>query len=206
MAFVCKTPPGTRKFPGHGLVIHAKVSGVSKMWNQGFDMYRVYLSAPGDLGREQDACRAAISAVNESDAMPRKILLVSVGLREAGQILESRSAVAENVRQCTYFVQLFEDEWGPNNLYRKIFHVAEECRDDANFPMREAIICLKAAPHETDPATLALRKELADRTDMRAFHFDKADNLKEQLMEVCRGWVREIVAAGGGAAASGQTA
>jgi hypothetical protein len=168
------------------------------MIQHGFDMYRVYLSTPGDLLREQDACRAAISEVNANQAMPLKILLVSVGLREDGQIVGFRAAVSENVRQCTYFIQVFEDDWGPNNLYRKLLHLAAECRDDSNLPMREVIVCLKAAPHETDPAILAFRKELEDREDMRMLRFDNVENLKSQLMDVCGEWVRAIEAAGGG--------
>ena len=155
-------------------------------------MYRVYLSTPGDLQREQDACRAAISEINEKEAMPRKILLVSVGLREAGQIEGARSAVAENVRQSTYYIQVFEDDWGPKNLFRKMFHLAAECRDDGSLPMREIIACLKDAPQETDPEILAFRKELEERTDVRILHFDKPESLKAQLMEVCREWVKSI--------------
>jgi hypothetical protein len=168
----------------------------------GFDMYRVYLSTPGDLVREQDACRAAISEVNAGGAMPRKILLVSVGLREDGQIVGHRAAVADNVRQCTYFIQVFDDTWGPENLHRKIFHLAAECRDDEEMPMREVIVCLKDAPHETDPAILAFRKELEDRQDVRVLHFDKPANLKPLLTGVCGEWVQSIVAAGGGAEAA----
>jgi hypothetical protein len=48
------------------------------MWIHGFDMYRVYLSTPGDLAGELDICRAAISEINSKEAMPREILLVSV--------------------------------------------------------------------------------------------------------------------------------
>jgi len=165
----------------------------------GFDMYRVYLSTPGDLAREQDACRAAISEVNANEAMPLTILRVSVGLREDGQIVGFRSAVADNIRQCTYFIQVFEDDWGPNNLFRKMFHLAAECRDDASLPMREAIMCLKDAPHETDLAILTFRKELEDRQDVRVLRFDKSENLKTQLIEICKGWVRSIADAGGGA-------
>jgi hypothetical protein len=168
------------------------------MWNQGFDMYRVYLSTPGDLAQEQDACRAAIAGTNESEAMPRKILLVSVGLREDGQIVGYRSAVAENIRQCSYFVQVFEDDWGPNNLFRKMFYLAVDCRDDASLPMREAIVCLKDAPHETDSAILAFRKELEEQSGIRVLHFDKPESLKTQLIEVCGEWVRAIADAGGG--------
>ena len=116
-------------------------------------MYRVFISTPGDLEREQEACRAAISEINAKDAMPLKILLVSVGLREGGAIDGFRSAVAENVRQCTYYIQVFEDDWGTRNLFRKMLYVATDCRDDPAMPMREAIVCLKDAPRETDPET-----------------------------------------------------
>jgi hypothetical protein len=164
----------------------------------GFDMYRVFISAPGDLEREQDACRNAVSETNEKKAMPLKILLVSVGLREDGSIEGFRSAVAENVRQCTYYIQVFEDDWGPKNLFRKMFYLATECRDDPAMPMREAIVCLKDAPRETDPDILAFRKELEELPGVRLFHFDKPESLTTQLLEVCDGWVRSIAEAGGG--------
>ncbi len=168
------------------------------MIQHGFDMYRVYLSTPGDLAHEQDACRAAISDINARDAMPKKILLVSVGLREDGQIVGYRSAVADNVRQCTYFIQVFEDDWGPNRLYRKMFYLATECRDDETMPMREVIVCLKDAPRETDPEILAFRKELEELPGVRVLRFDKAENLKAQLAGVCSEWVQAILAGGGG--------
>lgn len=169
----------------------------------GFDMYRVFISTPGDLEREQQACRGAISEVNANEAMPLKILLVSVGLLEDSQISAFRSAVSENVRQCSYFIQVFQDDWGPNNLFRKMFSLATECRDDAAMPMREAIVFLKDAPHETDAAILAFRKELEDRQDVRVLRFDKPETLKAQLIEVCARWVRAIVEAGGGAVSPG---
>jgi hypothetical protein len=169
------------------------------MMIHGFDMYRVFISTPGDLLREQDMCRAAISEVNGADAMPQKILLVSVGLREDGQIEGIRSAVAENVRQCTYYIQIFEDDWGPKNLFRKMFFLAADCRDDASLPMREIIVCLKDAPRETDPEILAFRKELEEQPNVRVFHFNQVEGLGGQLREVCREWVQSIIAGGGGA-------
>jgi hypothetical protein len=163
------------------------------MMIHGFDMYRVFISTPGDLQREQDACRDAISEINENEAMPKKVLLVSVGLREAGQIEGARSAVAENVRQSTYYIQVFEDDWGPKNLFRKMFHLAVECRDDGSMPMRDVVVCLKDAPRETDPEILAFRKELEEQQNFRVFHFDKTDTLRTQLLDVCSGWVRSIL-------------
>jgi hypothetical protein len=172
------------------------------MMTHGFDMYRVFISTPGDLQREQEMCRAAISDVNEADAMPQKILLVSVGLLEDRQIEGIRSAVAENVRQCTYYIQIFEDDWGPRNLFRKMFFLATDCRDDNNLPMRDIVVCLKDAPRETDPEILAFRKELEEQRNVRVFHFNQVESLGEQLREVCREWVRSIMASGGGAESS----
>jgi hypothetical protein len=167
----------------------------SNMIVHGFDMYRVFISTPGDLQREQDTCRAAISEVNAAEAMPQKILLVSVGLREDGQIEGARSAVGENVRLCTYYIQIFEDDWGPKNLFRKMFFLATDCLDDTNFPMRDVIVCLKDAPRETDPEILAFRKELQEQRNVRVFHFDKEETLKKHLSDTCSEWVRAISAA-----------
>jgi len=161
----------------------------------GFDMYRVFISAPGDLARERQACHEAISAVNETAAMPSKVLLVEVGLREDGLIEGFRSAVADNVRWSTFFIQVFEDDWGPKNLFRKLFYLATECRDDASMPMRDVVVCLKDAPHETDPEILAFRQELQDRADIRLFRYASLDALKAQVTEVSTGWARAIVQA-----------
>jgi len=158
----------------------------------GFDMYRVFLSAPGDLAREREFCRSVISEVNSNHAMPARILLVPVGLTNDGQIVGFRSAVSENIRDSTFFIQLFEDDWGPKNLFRKMFFLAAECRDDPALPMRDVIVCLKAAPHETDPEILAFRKELQDRADMRVLHFTTLEDLRPQLAEICAAWVDAI--------------
>jgi hypothetical protein len=164
------------------------------MLKHGFDMHRVFLSAPGDLEREREACRDAISDVNASDAMPLKILLVTVGLPSDEQIVGFRSAVADNIRQSAYFVQVFEDDWGPKNLFRKMFYLATECRDDAALPMQEVVVLLKAAPRETDPEILAFRKELEELPGVRVFHFDKIESLKTELQQVSSEWVKSLAA------------
>ena len=69
------------------------------MLKHGFEMYNVFLSAPGDLEKERDVCRAAISEANASAAMPAKILLVTLGLTHDGHVVDYRSAVTENIRQ-----------------------------------------------------------------------------------------------------------
>jgi hypothetical protein len=166
-------------------------------------MYRVFLSAPGDLGRERQACHEAIAEANLATAMPAKILLVEVGLREDEQIAGSRSIVSDNVRWSAFFIQVFEDDWGPKNLFRKLFQLAMECRDDASMPMREVVVFLKDAPHETDPEILAFRQELEDRTDVRLFRYASPDALKAHVLEVSNGWAQAIVQAKTAAAAAG---
>jgi len=163
------------------------------MLNHGFDMYRVFISGPGDLERDREVCRATISEVNASEAMPYKILLVSVGLQSDDQITGFRSLVADNVRQCTYFIQLFQDDWGPKNLFRKTFFLATECRDDPNFPMQEVVVCLKAAPREDDPEILAFRKELDEYPNVRLVYYSNLEDLRPRLLECCTRWARSII-------------
>ncbi len=167
------------------------------MLKHGFDMHQVFLSAPGDLEKERDACRTAISDVNAAEAMPSKILLVAVGLTSDDQIVSFRSAASDNIRQSAYYIQVFEDDWGPKNLFRKMFYLATECRDDATLPMQDVVVFLKAAPRETDPEILAFRKELQEIPGVRVFNFDKIESLKTQLQQVSSGWVRQIARGAG---------
>jgi hypothetical protein len=162
------------------------------MLKHGFDMHRVYLSTPGDLDAEKQLCREVISETNEQSAMPSKILLVSVGLPDEGAMEQYRSAVSENIRQCRYLVQVFQDDWGPKNLGRKMFYLAYDGRHDESLPMREVVVFLKDAPRERDAEILAFRKELEDLDDVRVFHFATADALREQLREVTAAWVDDI--------------
>jgi hypothetical protein len=159
----------------------------------GFDDYRVFISAPGDLEPDRQACNDVIAEVNEATAMPAKILLVSVGLRDNDQIASHRSIVSDNVRWSTYFVQIFQDDWGPRDLFRKLFLLAAECRDDATMPMRDVVICLKDAPCETNAEILAFRREIEERHDLRVFHYSTADELRAQLADVCEGWAQSLI-------------
>jgi hypothetical protein len=170
----------------------------------GFDDYRVFVSAPGDLEPDRQACYDILAEINESTAMPAKLLLVAVGLRDNNQITGSRSIVSDNVRWSAFFIQLFQDDWGPRDLFRKLFLLAAECRDDTLMPMRGMVICLKDAPDETSAEILAFREELAGRKDMRVLRYGSVDELKEQLAEVCQAWARELIAAPKGAEAGAQ--
>jgi hypothetical protein len=161
--------------------------------SHGFDSYRIFISAPGDLDADRHACHEAISAVNEVTAMPAKILLVPVGLRDNAQLEGNRSIVSDNVRWSNYFIQLFEDDWGPRNLFRKVFLLAVECRDDPSMPMRDVVVCLKRLPDETDPDIIALRKELQQRQDVRIVSYSNRKELSTALFEICTAWTNALV-------------
>lgn len=162
----------------------------------GFDTYRVFISAPGDLSADRQAAYDAVSRANESTAMPAKILLASIGLRDDGQIETARSAVSDNVRWSTFFIQIFQDDWGPRDLFRKIFLLALECRDDSSMPMRDVVVCVKDAPGETNPEILAFRRELEERKDITVFRYTHADQLQEHLERVCVEWTQLLMALG----------
>ena len=57
------------------------------MLKHGFDMHQVFLSAPGDLEKERDACRIAINDVNAAEAMPNGGQL-SLVLSRRGEMAE----------------------------------------------------------------------------------------------------------------------
>lgn len=170
----------------------------------GFDAFRIFISAPGDLERDREACFEVIAQVNEGTAMPAKVLLVSVGLRDNEQILSSRSITSDNVRWSAFFIQLFQDDWGPRDLFRKLFLLALECRDDPAMPMQEVIVCLKDAPQETNQEILAFRKELEDHRELRILRFSSVDDLKTQFKDVCEGWARGLVDSKIGSATGGK--
>jgi hypothetical protein len=59
--------------------------------------------------------------------------------------------------------------------------------------MREIVVCLKDAPHETNAEILAFRKELEERQDVTVFRYKGVDDLRARLTEVCAGWARVII-------------
>jgi hypothetical protein len=161
----------------------------------GFDAYRIFISAPGDLSSDRQSCHDVIASVNESTTMPEKVLLVAVGLRDNDEISSYRAIVSDNIRWSSYFLQLFQDDWGPRDLFRKLFLLAIECREDAQMPMRDVVVFLKDSPHETSPEILAFRAELTARTDLRVVPYRSVEELNSLVTEICKEWGRVSIEA-----------
>jgi hypothetical protein len=166
----------------------------------GFDAYRIFISAPGDLAADRDACHEAIARANETTAMPAKILLVEVGLREDEQIAGFQSIVADNVRWSSFFIQIFRDHWGPHDLFRTLFLLAGECRRDAAQPMRDGVVFLRDAPRESSAETLAFHRELEEQTFFRVHRYSRPGDLGAYLEPLCEEWARSLVVSGAGSA------
>ena len=80
-------------------------------------------------------------------------------------------------------IQVFQDDWGPRDLFRKLFLLATRVhRDDASMPMRDLVVAIKDAPNESNADILAFRKELEERTDLRIIHYRAVDELQEQMI------------------------
>ncbi len=140
------------------------------------------------------ACYQSLAEVNEALTMPAKVLLAGIGLRDNEQISGSRSIVSDNVRWSSFFVQIFQDDWGPRDLFRKLLLLAIECRDDASLPMRDVVVCIKDAPGETNADILTFRKELEERADVHLFRYAKPEELAAHLREVFATWGRDVIA------------
>jgi hypothetical protein len=174
--------------------------------SHGFDSYRVFISAPGDLGRDRQACYDTISHINESIAMQAKVLMVSIGLRDSEQIVSHREITSDNVRWSSYFIQVFQDDWGPRDLFRKLFLLALECRDDPAAPMQDVVVCLKDAPHERNADVLEFRRDLEERTDVRVIRYATVEQMREELEKVCASWAQAVIAQRQAAGADGDGA
>lgn len=142
---------------------------------------------------DREICHHVVAGVNQAIAMPEKILLAEVGLREDEHIVGYRAAVTENVRTSTYFIQVFQDDWGPRDLFRKLFLQALEFRRDPAMPMRDLVVCLKDAHDETDEQILAFRRELEEQADVQLLRYATLDELKTQLEATLTEWARAII-------------
>jgi hypothetical protein len=60
-------------------------------------------------------------------------------------------------------------------------------------PMREVVLCLKDAPHETDPQILAFRAELEACKGVRVIRYSRVEELRRQCEEVCVGWAESAI-------------
>lgn len=115
-----------------------------------FRMYRVFCATPGDseddLERERHAFHEILGEVNETEGMPLGILFVPVSI--APQMTNKatfQQLVDDNVRACTFFVQVLHRSWGPpTRNFEREYQLANEYLADQQLPMEGIAVFRKA--------------------------------------------------------------
>jgi hypothetical protein len=154
---------------------------------EGFSMYRVFYSTPGNLEFERRACHDTTGAVNENGGMDAGVLFIPVTLRGAAAAGGVNAAVIENIRDADFFVQVFGRNWGPAAANAsELFEYALECRADGALPMREVAVLLKAgAP---SPEAAEFRAGIEARGYPEVLAFDSLPALQRTLTELLTAW------------------
>jgi len=115
-----------------------------------FRMYRVFCATPGDseddLERERQAFHEVLGEVNESEGMPLGTLFVPVSVPpHITKKTSFQPVVDDNVRACTFFVQVLHHTWGPpTRNFEREYQLANECCADPQLPMEAVSLFIKA--------------------------------------------------------------
>ena len=148
----------------------------------------VFFATPFDSDAELKTFHEVIASFNEDQAMPAGYLFTSLiivsGLADKRPM---QGAVSENIRMCSYYLQVIEDTWGPPQRdYERDWALAQTCLDDPSMPMKEAVMLFKAPllPHKVDPAIIELKKTLPD-----APTFETPQQLGELLKPMFTRWL-----------------
>jgi hypothetical protein len=155
----------------------------------GFSMYRVFYSTPGNLEFERRACHDTTGAVNENGGMDAGVLFIPVTLRGAAAAGGVNAAVLENVRDAHFFVQVFGRNWGPAAAGSSdLFEYALECRADPALPMREVAVLLKAVDPAQSPEAAEFLQSMERRGYPKVSAFDSVPELERTLTELLTAW------------------
>jgi len=147
----------------------------------GFEMHDIFCSAPGNLVEELDAFYAVAGEVNEAVGAPYKTLLAGLCLKSDNLIFTAANAAKDNIRYCSFFVQLLKDSWGPVGLFRELYDVAESCLKDDQAPMRGIAVFVKPPGTAAVPAGSAI------------FHYETIESFQSQLRAVLTDWLTAVL-------------
>jgi hypothetical protein len=148
-----------------------------------YRMYRVFCATPGDseddLERERQAFYDVIGEVNEAEGMPLGILFVPVSVPpQITNKTSFQSLVDDNVRACTFFVQVLHHSWGPSTRnFEREYQLAKECCADPHLPMEGMSVFVKAI----EPGVAAFKGSASE--------FNNIDELKTGLRSQLSLWL-----------------
>ncbi len=127
-----------------------------------YAMHRVFCAAPGELDEELQSFFRVLAHFNETEAMPRGILLVSVALPVYSTDKRGyQGVVNENIRACRYYIQVLEESWGPpQRNFEREYALAQKCLQDPELPMQDVALFFKKPllPHRVEPDIAELKR------------------------------------------------
>lgn len=157
-----------------------------------FQMRRVFCATPWEMEAERMRFHDVIGRVNETVAMPRGSLYVPVTLLNVRDKRPMQYVVDENIRDCSYYILLLADEWGPvERNFRSDYHLALECLANPALPMQRVAVLQKKLPGAT-PARDLPEPQVA---------FSTIEEFDECIAALLVGWLesmppREVASAG----------
>lgn len=156
-----------------------------------FVMYRVFCSTPGDLEAEREIFTNLAGEVNEAVGLNDGVLLVPLSCTRNSSLGPFLKAFEQNVQQCTYFVQVIDDGWGPKSAFKGLFDLAAQCHADPRLPMRDVVIFVKAGGPDRKPRLSSWLRSVERRGVFRVFRYDTPAAYAESLKSVLAQWLEE---------------
>ena len=157
-----------------------------------YTQYRIFCAPAGSLDQERDAFYKVVGQVNEELAMPRDVLLVSVALPPSCADKRGfQGAIDENIRACTFYIQLVEDTWGPPQLnWEREYALANRCVRDSEMPMKEVLLLFKTPllPHRVEPEIQAMRTAQAENLN----EFETLEEFNRILRAKLTDWLERV--------------
>lgn len=154
-----------------------------------YEFHRILCATPFELEAERAAFETVLAEFNASDAMKRGVLLVGITLVRMQDKRPYQAAVDDNLRSCSFYLQLLEDSWGPpERNFERDFALAERCAADPASPLREAVMLFKD-PLLPDRVETAIR-ELRARPG--ALTFTTAEDFRNILRGLLTRWLEAL--------------
>jgi tetratricopeptide (TPR) repeat protein len=161
--------------------------------------YRVFIASPGGLEDLRKAFRDEIREFNETLAIPRGVYFQAAGWEETpGGAGRPQKLINKKLRKSDYFFLLLESRWGnPTDTKparyssgtEEEFHVAVECYEDEQSPMRQLVLTFKSVNQKSmsDPGP-QLQKVLKFRAkiELEKQHLFETFDTEEEFCKLLR--------------------
>ena len=169
--------------------------------------YRIFIASPRGLENERAAFNNTVNEFNDAHAIEKEAIFLPVAWEEIpGGMGRAQDHINEQIQRCDYCVIVLHTKWGsPPGEDRKYesgteeeFHVAVECRNDDQLPMRDVKIFFKAvdATLLNDPSAqlkkvLAFKKKIENSREHHYEIFDDPRKFEAKLRRHLARWLRD---------------